>query len=106
MVGKQFAQPSDGVRRDAREHVTEPGKRLDAAPLAGSNEAPQHRRRFAAAVAAKECPVGAAQGDIAISPFRSAVINLQLAVFQKARQRLPLIQCIAHRGTGRALRPL
>src|SRR6516162_853472 len=84
VVGKQFAQPGDGVRRHAREHVTEPGKRLDAAPLAGSNEAPQHRRRFAAAVAAKEGPVAAAQCDVAISPFWSAVINPQLAVFEKA----------------------
>src|SRR6516164_1933271 len=84
LVGKQFARPGDGMRRDAREHVREPGERLDAAPIAGSNEAPQNRRRFAAAIAAKECPVAAAQRDIAIGPFRSAVINLQLAVFEKA----------------------
>ena len=60
VVRKQFAQPGDGVCRDAREHVAEPGKRLDAAPLAGSDEASQHRRRLAAAVAAKEWPVAAA----------------------------------------------
>src|SRR5947209_17841067 len=59
VVGKQLAQPGDGVCRDAREHVAEPGKRLDAAPLAGSNEAPQHGRRLTAAVAAEECPVAA-----------------------------------------------
>jgi hypothetical protein len=83
--GEQFAQPGDGVCRDAREHVAEPGKRFNAAPFAGSNEAPQHRRRFAAAVAAKECPVTAAQRDVAIGPFRSPVVNLQFAVFEKAR---------------------
>ena len=85
VVGKQFAQPSDGVCRDAREHVSKPGKRLDATPLTGSDEASQHRCRLAAAIAAKECPVTAAQRDVAIGPFCSAVVNLQLAVFEKAR---------------------
>src|SRR5438067_2258184 len=63
---KQFSEASDGVRRDAREHVAEPGKRLDAAPFAGSNEASQHRRCLTAAVAAEECPVAAANRDIAL----------------------------------------
>ena len=57
---KQLGQSGDRVRRDAREHVAEPGKRLDAAPLAGSDEAPQHRRRLAAGVAAEERPFAAA----------------------------------------------
>ena len=100
VVGKQFTEPGDRVRGDAREHITEPGKRFDAAPLAGSDEASQHRCRVAAAVAAKEGPVATAQRDIAVGPFRGAVVNLQLAVFQKARQRLPLIQRIAHRSAG------
>jgi hypothetical protein len=79
------------VRGDAREHIAEARKRLDTAPLAGGNETSQHRRRLAPAIAAKECLVAAAQRDIAVGPFRRAVVNLQLAVFQKARQRLPLI---------------
>ena len=85
VVGKQLTEPGDGVRRNAREHVLEPGKRLDAAPFAGSDEASQHSRRLAAAVAAEKCPIAAAQRDIAVRPFRSAVVNLQLAVFKKAR---------------------
>src|SRR5579863_4160308 len=60
--------------------------------------------RNTAAVAAEEGPVAAAQRDIAVGSFRGAVVNLQLAIFQKACQRLPLIQRIAHRGAGRALR--
>ncbi len=64
VVRKQFAQPGDGVRRDTREDIAEPGEWFDAAPLAGSNEASQHRRRLAAGVAAKECPVAAAHRDI------------------------------------------
>src|SRR5579884_1696314 len=104
VVGKQLTEPGDGVRRDAREHIVEPGKRLDATPLAGSDEASQHRRRLAAAVAAEEGPVAPAQRDIAIGSFRGPVVNLQLAVFQKARQRLPLIQRVAHCGAGGTLR--
>jgi hypothetical protein len=37
-----------------------------------------------AAVAAKEGPLTAAQRDVAIGPFRGAVVNLQLAVFENA----------------------
>jgi hypothetical protein len=48
------------VRRDAREDVLKPGKRLDAGPLAGSDEASQHGRRLAASVAAEKSPVAAA----------------------------------------------
>ena len=40
VVAQQFAQPADRVRRDAREHVVEPGKRLDAAPLAANGPPP------------------------------------------------------------------
>ncbi len=92
VVRKQLAQAGDGVRRDAREHVPEPGKGLDAATLAGSNETSQHRCRLATAVAAEEGPVAAAQRDVAIGAFGGAVVNLQFAVLDKARQRLPLIQ--------------
>ncbi len=42
--------------------------------------------------------------NVAIGAFRGAVVNLQFAVFEKARERLPLIQHIAHSGTGRTLR--
>jgi hypothetical protein len=38
-----------------------------------------------------------------IAPFRGAVVDLQLAVFQKTRQRFPLIQRIAHCRAGRTL---
>jgi len=71
------------VLRDAREHIAKPGKRLDAGSLAGSDEASQHRRRLAATVAAEKCPVAAAQRDIAVGPFGGAIVDLQLAVFQK-----------------------
>jgi len=84
VVGKQFAQPGDGLLRNAREHILEPGKRLDATPLAGTDEASQHRGRLASSVASEEGPIAPAQRDIAVGPFRGAVIDLQLAVFEKA----------------------
>ena len=44
--------------------------------------------------------------DVAIDPFRGAVVNLQLAIFQKARQGRALIQSLAHRNavTAQVLR--
>src|SRR4051794_31243146 len=104
VLRQQFTKPGDGVRRDAREYVLQPGKRLDTAPLAGSDEASPYRRRLAASVTAEEGPVAAAQGNVAVGPFRGTVVNFQFAVLQIARERLPLIQRIAHRGAGRAFR--
>ena len=41
--------------------------------------------------------------NVPVGSFRGAVVDLQLAVFQKTRQGIPLIQRIAH---GRARRTL
>src|ERR1700676_5812939 len=104
IVRQQFTDSSDGMRWDTREHIVEPVERLNATPLAGSDEASQHRRCLAAVVASEERPVAAAQRDIPVGSLGGAVVDLQLAVFQKARQRLPLIQRIAHRRARPALR--
>jgi len=69
----------------------EPRERLDPAALAGSNEASQHVRRFAPVVATEKGPVAAAERDVAVGSFCGAVVDLQLAVLQKSRQRLPLV---------------
>ena len=55
------------------EHVVEPGERLNAAPLA--DESSQYRRCLAAAVAAKECPVAAAQCDVTVGPFAGRMVK-------------------------------
>src|SRR5436305_3608823 len=39
-----------------------------------------------------------------LAPFRGAVVDLQLAILQKLRQRLPLIQRIGDCGPRRTLR--
>ena len=43
--GEAIRSGRDGVLLDPREHVTEPGKRFDTAPFAGSNKGSQDRRR-------------------------------------------------------------
>src|SRR5262249_16389409 len=82
----------------------EPGERLYAAPLTGRNEASQNRRCSAAVIAAEKRPVATAQRDVPIGSFAGAIVDFQLAILQKARQRLPLIQRITHSGPGRTLR--
>jgi hypothetical protein len=67
------------------EHIAEPGERLDAATFAGSDATHQHSRGLAAAVAAEECPVATAEGDVAVSALGGAVIDGQIAVLEEAR---------------------
>src|SRR5262245_30990010 len=77
IVREQFSEPIHGMYSNAREHIAEPGERLDAATFAASDEAHQHGRRLAAFVAAEERPVAAADGDVAIGALGGAVVNLQ-----------------------------
>jgi hypothetical protein len=62
-MGQQLREARDGVRGDAGEDIPEPGVGFDSCPLAGCHEAPQHCRRLATFVAAKEDPVVATHGD-------------------------------------------
>jgi hypothetical protein len=64
------------MRRNAREHILEPSERLDAAALAGRDEASQHGGRLSAAVASKKRPIATAERNVAVGSFRGAVINL------------------------------
>src|SRR5215831_5144454 len=85
VMRKQFLDPVNRMRRDAREHITEPGERLNGIALAHRDEAQQHGRRLAAPVAAKERPVPATNGDVPIRPLGGTIVDLQIAVFEKAR---------------------
>jgi hypothetical protein len=60
---QEFFDALDGMLRDAAEHISEPGKRIDADEFAGGNEAVQHGRSLAAVVAAEEGPVVAFMCD-------------------------------------------
>jgi hypothetical protein len=50
---KQSLDSVDRVLRDAREHITEPGERLNGIALAHRDEAQQRGRRLAVPVAPK-----------------------------------------------------
>jgi hypothetical protein len=88
----------------SRQHILEPSEWLDRIPLAGRDEAHQYSGRSAAGVTPKKCPVISTDRDVPVCPLRSAIIDLQIAIFQEARQCIPLIQRVAHRLSGRALR--
>ena len=91
VVREKFGDAVDRMGADACERVFEPGERLYSGPLAGSHEAAQHGRRFAALVAAKEGPVAAANRDPADGPLGRVVVDLQVAVVTVAVQRRPIL---------------
>src|SRR5215469_13054361 len=66
VMRKQFLDSVDRVLRGAREHITEPGERLNSKAPAHRDEAQQHGRRLAAPIAAEERPVPTTNGDVPI----------------------------------------
>ena len=79
------------------EDVLEPGEGIDSDALTGSHEAPQHRRRHAALVAAKEQPLVAAYRHAADRALGGIIVDLQTSVLTVAGQRCPVLQRVAHR---------
>ena len=92
------------MRRDARQHIAEPGERLDRIAFARCDEAHQYGGRSTAGIPAKKCPVVTANRDVAVGPFRGAVVALQITFLQIARQRFPLVQRSNARPSCRALK--
>ena len=80
---EQLVDPINRMRSDSREHIAEPTKRLDRVPLARRDEGQQHSRRLAALVAAEERPVAPPNRYAPVGPLGRAVVDLQIAVFQK-----------------------
>jgi len=66
-------------------------------PLAGSDKASQHRRRLAAAVAAKKFPIVAANGYTADRTPGAVVVDCETAIFAEASERDPVLQGVADR---------
>ena len=54
---QQFFEALERMIGDTAEHIAEPRKRINLNQFAGSNEAAEHRCRFASRVTAKERPV-------------------------------------------------
>src|ERR1700693_2712945 len=80
----------------AGEDVLEPGEGIDSDALTGSHEAPQHRGRSTALVAAKEQPVVAAYRHAADRALGGVIVDLQISVLTVAGQRCPVLQRVAH----------
>ena len=97
IVWEQGLNLVDRMGSDSREHIAEPGKWLDRVPLARRDEAQQHGRRLAAMVAAEERPVATPNRYAPVRSLGGAIVDLQIAVFQIAVQRLPLIQRVPNR---------
>ena len=91
VLRKQFLDSVDRVLRDAREHITEPGEWLHGIALAHRDEAQQHGRRLAASVAAEERPVATTNGDVPIRSLGGTIVDLQIAVFEKTRDRKSVV---------------
>ena len=102
-VWQQVIELLDRAFSDACEHVLEPGEWVHLRQFARGNETPQHRHRLAATIAAHEGPVAPAHRDAAQAPLGVIVVDGQVAIFQVARQRLPVLQRIGDRLAGFAL---
>src|SRR2546423_183439 len=92
------------MRGNPRQYIAEPREGLHAAPLAGCDEAQQYSCRPSPAVAAEECPVATSHRYAPIRPLTSAVVDLQIAILKKPRQRVPLIQRVTYRARPWTLR--
>src|SRR6266566_2012228 len=77
------------------EDILEPGEGIDSDALTGSHEAPQHRGRSAALVAAKEQLVVAAYRHAADRALGGIIVDLQTSVLTVAGQRCPVLQRVA-----------
>jgi hypothetical protein len=78
---------------------------MDLDQFAGSHEAAQHGRRLAAAVAAEEAPVVAADRPAAQGTFGVVVIDRQIRVVAITGERGPVLQQIMDSlGSGFGLR--
>src|SRR5437868_5217978 len=85
------------MRGNPRQYIAEPREGLHAAPLAGCDEAQQYSCRPSPAVTAEEGPVPASHRYAPIRPLTGAVVDLQIAILEKPRKRIPLIQRVTHR---------
>ena len=79
-VRQQFFKPFYRVFRNASEHLSEPGKRIDSGQFTRSNEAAKDCRGLAAFVASEERPVVTTHCKTPQRPLGAVVIDQQIAV--------------------------
>ena len=81
---QKLGEPGNGMIGDAGEYVFEPDERIDSNALTGSHEAPQHRRRLAAFITAKENPVVATHCYGADRALGGVVVDGEISVLAVA----------------------
>src|SRR5579863_3581652 len=92
------------MRLDAEQHVFEIVERVDAVGFAGRDERVKTRDVLAGFIVADEKEVLATERDDAQRSLRAVVVEWILRLFDKARQRVPLIERVADGDADRALR--
>src|SRR5947208_8091971 len=100
LVGEQFGQLVLRMLADAFEEIAQVSEGIEAKPFASRDEAGEHGRRAAAAVATVKHPVLASYRDTAQTALGAVVVDLQIAVVQVAGKGLPIRQRV---GAGLAL---
>ena len=90
VIGKQFGKVVFGVITDACEEIAQVGERIDVEPLAGRDEAGQHGSGSSPVVAAQKHPVFSTYGNSTQAALGAVVVDLQIAIFTVATQRLPI----------------
>jgi hypothetical protein len=86
-VRQELIELLDRVRRDARQHIPEPGERIEFVEFARTDEAAQDGHRLATAITAEKGPVVAAHCNAAKRALGPVVVDGQIAVFEIARER-------------------
>ncbi len=90
--------------RKLEQHVLQPSPWFHEVGFAAGNHRHQDRSSVAGGLAADEHPVFSSYGHRAHRPFGRVVIDRQVAVFEIAIQRSPLVERVRGRFARQALR--
>ena len=93
---QQVIDPVDGVIGDARQHVGEPGSRIDIVELCGLNQRVHEGSPLAATLRAGEEPGASSQSDTAQGALGGIVGKADAAVGKEAGERLPAREHVVH----------
>src|SRR5690242_348088 len=99
VVRQEFGDAGDGMGRDTRQDVLQPGEGIDRDPLARCDEASEHRRRPATSVAAEKRPVVATDCDPPDRTLGGVVVNLEIAVLAVTGECGPILQGVPYSST-------
>jgi hypothetical protein len=89
---QKLADPLVRLVGDARQHVREPGLRIDAVQLAGLDQGVDRRRPLPTAIRAGEGPVAPANGDAAQRPLGRVVAQADPSILEEPGECLPVVE--------------